>query len=295
MASYIGTRLKTDITIGKLYSVHHFEYPQNFKYEGERHNFWEVVYADKGDITVIREDESFLLKQGNIVFHKPNEWHGLRADNNVAVNLVVFSFECVSPAMEFFCKKALTVGQEQRTIISKILSEYTNAFKTPFNNPYTTRILRKKNPVIGSQQLLGQYISELLISFLRQTEPTLPRSQTSINRESALLNTIVNYMLDHITENITIDDLVRYSGSNKTTISSAFKNNLGMSTMEYFISLKIDLAKKHLREDNYNISQISDILGYSGIHYFSRQFKKVTGMTPTEYSSSIQAIVKNSH
>ena len=53
------------------------------------------------------------------------------------------------------------------------------------------------------------------------------------------------------------------------------------------------LAKKYLREDNYNISQISEILGYSGIHYFSRQFKKVTGMSPTEYSISIKAMVTN--
>ena len=63
--------------------------------------------------------------------------------------------------------------------------------------------------------------------------------------------------------------------------------------MEYFINLKIDLAKKYLREDNYNISQISEILGYSGIHYFSRQFKKATGMSPTEYSTSIKAMVTN--
>ena len=39
-----------------------------------------------------------------------------------------------------------------------------------------------------------------------------------------------------------------------------------------------------------NFTQISDFLGYSSIHYFSRQFKKITGMTPSEYSSSIKAL-----
>lgn len=291
MEKYVGTRLKNDITVTRLFSVHHFEYPPNFKYDGERHDFWELVYADKGDITVFSDEKTLLLKQGNIIFHSPNEWHGLHADNNVAVNLVVVSFECNSPAMNFFREKILTVGQEQKTIISKIISEYTNAFQTALNNPYTTSIIRKKTPVLGAEQLLRQYISELLISFIRHSTPTLSRSQTSINRESALVNTIINYMIDHISNNITISDIVKYSGSNKTTISRAFHNSFGMSIMEYFINLKIDMAKKHLREDNYNISQISDILGYSGIHYFSRQFKKVTGMSPSEYTSSIQSIL----
>ena len=103
---------------------------------------------------------------------------------------------------------------------------------------------------------------------------------------------LVNYMVDHITESISINELVRYSGFNKTTIASVFRNTFDMSIMEYFINLKIDLAKKYLREDNYNISQIAYILGYSSIHYFSRQFKKVTGLSPGEYCSSIKAIVE---
>jgi len=99
------------------------------------------------------------------------------------------------------------------------------------------------------------------------------------------------YMIEHISEKITISDLVKFSGSNKTTITTAFKNSADTGVIDYFITLKIDRAKQFLREGKYNISQISDILGYSSIHYFSRQFKKVTGMTPSEYLLSIQAII----
>ena len=104
--------------------------------------------------------------------------------------------------MEFFEKKVLTVGQEQKIIFSKIISEYTNAFQTHSVTPYTTQLHRKKNPVIGAEQLIKQYIAELLISFIRHSTPSLQRSQMSLNRESALCNMIVNYMLDNITGNI---------------------------------------------------------------------------------------------
>ena len=53
--------------------------------------------------------------------------------------------------------------------------------------------------------------------------------------------------------------------------------------------MKIELAKSYLRENNYNVTQISEILGFSSIHYFSRQFKKKVGMSPIEYSNSVLA------
>ena len=292
MQEYIGVRLKNEINISKLYSVHYFEYPVNFSYSGEKHDFWELVYADKGDIKVSRDNDTYTLKQGEIIFHKPNEWHTLSAFSDSAPNVAIVSFECKSDAMEFFEDKILSMGQEQKAIISKIISEYTGSFSTPLDNPYTKIITRKKIQRFGSEQLIKQYISELLISFLRLNTVPIQKSVTNMNRDNLLFGMIENYMLDRIFERITIDDLVRFSGSNKTTITTLFKNSVGLAPIEYFVSMKIDLAKQYLREDNYNISQIAEILGYSSIHYFSRQFKKITGMTPSQYSLSIQAIIK---
>ena len=44
-----------------------------------------------------------------------------------------------------------------------------------------------------------------------------------------------------------------------------------------------------IRNEQLNFTQISEKLGYTSIHYFSRQFKKLTNMTPSEYASSIKA------
>lgn len=49
-----------------------------------------------------------------------------------------------------------------------------------------------------------------------------------------------------------------------------------------------------IRTNRMNFTQISEHLGYTSIHYFSRQFKKVTGMTPSEYASSIKAMAEGS-
>lgn len=46
---YSGVKLHNSITVGKIFSIHYFEYMSNFKFSGEAHNFWEFVYIDKGE------------------------------------------------------------------------------------------------------------------------------------------------------------------------------------------------------------------------------------------------------
>lgn len=291
MQKYTGARPKIDINITKLYTVHYFEYSDDFVFSGEKHAFWEFVYVDKGEVIAQADDKQFHLKQGDVIFHKPNQWHNIAGGNNAA-NVVVVSFECISNAMNFFCDKTFKIGQNQKTIISKIISEYVGAFSTPLNNLYTFTLTRKQNALIGSEQLLKQYISEFLISLLRINSTDNQHTLININRSDATINLIIGYMQNNITNNITIDDIIKYSGSNRTSINNLFKNYYGEGPIKYFIKLKIEAAKKYLREDNYNVTQISELLGYSGIHYFSRQFKRETGMSPIEYSNSIKAMTE---
>ena len=48
---YSGTRLRDEIVISELVTVHYFELAKDYKFPGERHDFWEFVYVDKGEIT----------------------------------------------------------------------------------------------------------------------------------------------------------------------------------------------------------------------------------------------------
>lgn len=289
MENFRGTRLRDDIIISKIYTVHYFEYSKTYRFTGEKHNFWEIVYADKGNATIEAENRFFTLKQGEMAFHKPNEWHNIYSDGN-APNIVIFSFDTKSVAMDYFNEKVLPVSQEQKSIISKIVNEYVNAFFTPLNDPFTNHLIRKKAP-IGSEQLLRQYLSELLIMFLREST-SKQQTLVNINNSNLTLNKLTAYMQKHINEKLTIGDLTAYCGFNKTTISQIFKKSLDMAPIEYFIYLKTEKAKKLLREDNLNVTQIADLLGYTSIHYFSRQFKKTVGMSPVEYSNSVKAMLK---
>ena len=60
-----------------------------------------------------------------------------------------------------------------------------------------------------------------------------------------------------------------------------------MHVMSYYATLRVEQAKLLIREKQYTFTMISDQLGFSSIHYFSRFFKKETGMTLSEYAKKL--------
>ena len=104
--TYIETKLKREIVIDSIITIHYFEYMRDFVFRGESHDFWEFMYVDKGSVIVQGGEHQFTLHAGDIIFHEPNEFHAIRSVGNSSPNLVAVSFVSHSPAMgEFRGKK----------------------------------------------------------------------------------------------------------------------------------------------------------------------------------------------
>ena len=86
------------------------------------------------------------------------------------------------------------------------------------------------------------------------------------------------------------EDISKDNMIGRSQLQKLFREEYQCGVIEFFSRMKIDFAKQLIRENDMNFTQISDFLGYSSIHYFSRQFKKLSGMTPTEYATSIKAL-----
>lgn len=92
------------IVVTELYTVHYFENFKNYYFSGERHDFWEILYVDRGEIIVEtdRFERPIRMERGDLLLHRPNEFHSFYANNIVPHNLFVVSFASGSPAMEHF-------------------------------------------------------------------------------------------------------------------------------------------------------------------------------------------------
>ena len=278
-------KLKDDIVIKGIYTIYYFERSKQFEFRGEQHNFWELVYVDKGEGIATCEDREFLLKQGDAILHKPNEFHRLRANGNVAPNFFILTFECRSKAMNTIADRVITLGETQKSLLSKIIDESTKVFSSPLDMPISV-YEKNDNIPFGAEQMIKLYLTEFIISLIRRDE-SRTRAVLEHHREDNLFNIITDFMHNNISANLCFEDVVKYSNVSGSTLKRLFRQNCGMGVMDYYINLKISYAKKYIREKEYNLTQISNMLGYDSIHYFSNQFKSRTGMSPTEYKKTI--------
>ena len=97
-------------------------------------------------------------------------------------------------------------------------------------------------------------------------------------------------MQEHVQEQIDMNTLCDVFYMSRSTLQLLFHKEFGCGPMEYFSRMKIRRAREMMREENCNITEIAARLSYGSVQYFSRQFKKISGMTPTEYITSIKAL-----
>ena len=141
--AYVGVQLENSISVDELFTVHYFEYMSDFSFVGESHDFWEFVYVDKGEVNVTADSIRTTLKKGDIIFHKPNEFHTVQATGTIAPNLAVISFSSSSPAISFFDDKILRIDELERNLLADIIIEARNCFESPLDDPYLTHMVKK--------------------------------------------------------------------------------------------------------------------------------------------------------
>lgn len=280
---YIKTRPKTVVDITKIVTIHYYEVGKDFAFDGECHDFWEMVYIDKGSVAIIRDGEEIILTQGEVIFHRPNEFHTIRALES-APNFFVISFVSSSLAMKYFERFCSPLKKIYQSLLETIIKEAEESYHIPKNDPDLRKLRRKKDAPLGSEQLIKSYLEQLLIYLLRSREKAESTAiLPPLAEEKPLVSALKNYIFTRREENIKIDEICRAFGYSKSFLSNLFREHTGSSLAAYAVAQKIDYAKELLRDDRFNITQISEKLSFENPQYFARVFKRECGMTPTEW------------
>jgi AraC-like DNA-binding protein len=131
-------------------------------------------------------------------------------------------------------------------------------------------------------------LKELLIRLL-QTQH-LQQISTDAGQENnhSRLHFVLHHIQEHLSEKIHVDELCRKAYLSRNMFFRWFKEQFGITPLEYINKERIKLAKQLLSDPQYNISRVSDQCGFSDSNYFVRLFKKSEGITPGAYQSCIK-------
>lgn len=288
-ASYIKTQLQTLINISKIVTIHYFEFDQSFSFAGERHDFWEMVYVDRGCVQIRSDERESTLSQGEIVFHRPNEFHAIRALDS-SPNFFVVSFVCNSPAMQYFEGFQTKLDGMLKGFISSVIEESENTYEIPKNDPLLKQLKRREDAAVGGEQLIKTYLEQLLIFLIRgitkKGENKLFPTKESM--EGHLVTAVKELINAHGEAPLHVSEICRTLGYSKSYLSKLFRTQTGETIAHYATTVKMKRAKHLIRDGHLNFAQISDRLGFDNPQYFSFVFKRQTGMTPTEFKQSLR-------
>lgn len=289
---FTGFGFNRIFNIEKIITLFYMELSKNFYYDGEKHDFWEMVYIDKGEMVCTADKNRFILKSGEMTFHKPNEYHNLSGNNTVAPNVSIITFQCHSRAMKHFEGKIFRLSAEEKSLLSTLFSEGLSCLRPADpHNPLLQQMERIDPSPFGSSQMTKNLLEIFLIKLCRNTDVVSKAMRQSyvIDGEDVPyhIKEILDFLRANIYGRITVADVARYVGKSESTVKQQFALYRKSGIIKYYNQLKIKEARRLIREGKYNMTQISDMLHFDNPQYFSKCFKACTHMTPREYKASI--------
>ncbi len=243
-------------------------------FDGESHNFWEMVYITEGEWGVSADDRIYELKEEQIIFHKPMEFHKIWKISEGKASCFVCSFDLEGDAA-FLEENVFKVNHTQRELINSILTRIRR---------YSKEELKK---ALSSNSGEGQYIANILENlFILLSEDSKKVKTVSDNADAVLFNKAVNILKEHLYGSISVDNVALNCNVSVSKLNKLFAVYAGCGVHAYHIKLKISEAVLLLSK-GYSSKEISNVLGFNNQNYFSMTFKRETGLSPMNYKKKI--------
>ena len=262
--------IEQKIRIDALYTLFSDTREPNYHFEGERHDFWEIVCVLDGKVGVASENELYTLSEGQAVFHTPMEFHNIWSENKKNT-VFIFSFSGKMPQLKH---KVYNFGPQERALISEIIELFPKTFK------YTGLIMNRIKPGMENEaEKITKKLELLIASLISNAEVNILDLDTKSAQNYLNIISVLNH---NINVNLTIEEIADLCNMSMSNLKKTFRKYSGVGIIKYFNELKIERAQKLLNE-GYNVKETATALGYNDQNYFSVVFKRVTGYSPIKY------------
>ena len=247
-------------------------YVSSAKYGGDwhstphAHHYSELFYIVDGDGQFQFENQLYPVKANQLVVVNPNVIHTEVSYEAHPLEYIVLGIDGLE----------LAVSREQTNRYQILDYRGSGDILTCLRN-----ILREtQSAQPGYEAICQAYMEILILRLMRSASFSASPPRPPVSHQCAA----IRYYIDtHYKEALTLDDLAKESHINKYYLAHIFKEEYGMSPINYLISRRIEESRYLLQETNLSISQIARVLGFSSGSYFSQSFRRSEGISPVEY------------
>jgi AraC-like DNA-binding protein len=231
----------------------------------------ELTYVDQGSLHSVADGVELTLNKGDMVIYGADQWHMQYADIGVAPRFVTISFDLEGSDLATLVNRKIAPPQAVVTLLQQMLREQEHM------DAYSTDVTISQ-------------LTILLLLLLRGdgAPPQKLKASNSIHSDNEIIRRAQQYISIHIREKLTVPAVAAQVDVSPSYLTALFHKNLQISPGEYIRRMKLQESKQMIRENSMNFTQIAEMLQYSTVHHFSRQFKEKFGITPSEYARSVR-------
>lgn len=243
------------------------KFEADYDFQGEYHDFWELVCVLDGEIEVIEDSRVYRLGAGNFIAHAPMEFHRIKSAGDTCPHVLNVSFrhsgnlpDKLSDGVFFLTTSEL---EEFENITVSIIEAYYNG-----NEPDQTS---------GAETVFR--ICDFILSLMRRHTP----HATFFSSKSATdYRALIKVMKENVKENLSLEEIAAISAISVSTAKVLFRTYAGIGPKAYYSNLRAIEAMNLLKEGK-SVEEVSTILNFSSVNYFSLFFKKHFGNPPSHY------------
>lgn len=267
MAEHKFTSVERHFEITRLYSTFEHHWNSEFCFNGESHDFWEIVYVDSGRVEAVADDRVYLLDGGNILFHSPMTFHTIRSADGTSPHARNLSFSTRGTPPANLSSGVFTLSHAER-------EEFVRIFELA---KISTEGERDPDFATEAAVSLEAFVLRLCRSLNVESKQSSAISAAEYRR-------IVSSMTDTVCENLSLSEIAQRNHISVSYVKILFQRYAGVSPKSYYSSLRAAEAAKML-SDGMSVSEVADRMKFSSPNYFEIFFKRQMGITPGKYKN----------
>ena len=276
---YKMTPLSQRLSVDGIYSVLRVDYMQRNGI-GEAHGFPELTYIARGTAYGILDGREKKRNEGQLLLIAPGVFHKKKSPTVGEGWIIGFSSD--SPLLSQLYNRPIDLDGDEKKELAEVFSLGLRCFTGAAAVGYEggTQLSIDADPYIleGFKKRL-----ELFLLGLHERHRAAV-TEADLNKE-AEVKRILSLLLAHLHESLSVEEAARLAGISVSGLKAVFREKGGV--LHAFTRMKIERAKQLIQEREMNFSEIAQALGFASLHYFSRTFKGVTGISPSQYRQLI--------
>lgn len=235
---------------------------------------YQLIYIASGKAHFHFSDKEEIVTAGHMVLYRPKEVQKYEyyAQDQTEVYWVHFTGSNVKNIL-----RAYGISDDKKVFYCGSGLEYQQHFRTMIQELQLCKA--------DYQEMLEIHLRQILIMLHRYLKSSIKIENGMIVEE---IDKAMLYFNERYNENISIEEYAASRHMSTSWFIRNFKQYTDVTPMQYILSIRISNAENLLKNTEYNLTEISNIIGYENPLYFSRIFKKLKGLSPSEYRKNIK-------